>query len=80
MAKWVTFYEDILSGVHDLVVHDSKEDATTYFRSHYRQYFQLSSRIEIKLPMSYGYPMRKYRGMSKYMFEKNYGQIGAEKI
>lgn len=75
MAKWVTFYDDIFNGVSDLKVHDNKEAATTYFKRVYRSFFQLSTKIDIKLPMSYGYPHRKFRGMSKRMFEKNYGEI-----
>lgn len=75
MAKWVTFYEDIFSGVSSLKVHDDKEKATAYFKSAYRSFFQLSCKSEIKLPMSYGYPHRRFRGMSKRMFEKEYGKI-----
>lgn len=35
MSKWVTFYEEMVSGIHDLVIHDSKEDAIAYFKNHY---------------------------------------------
>lgn len=75
MAKWVTFYEDIFSGVHNLKIHENKELATEYFKQNYRNYFELSNKIDVKLPMSYGYPHRKFKGMSKAMFEKNYGKI-----
>lgn len=74
MGKWVTFYDD-LSGIHDLKIHNSKDIATDYFKKHYRNYFQLSTKTEIKLPMTYGYPHRKFVGMSKQMFEKRYGVI-----
>ena len=75
MAKWVTFYEDMFNGISDLVVHENKEVATKYFQKNYRNYFQLSSKVNIELPMSYGYPTRKFKGMTKSMFEKNYGNI-----
>lgn len=79
MSKWVTFYEDLFNGVSCLKVHPDKETATDYFKKNYRSYFQLSSKIEVKLPMSYGFPHRKFRGMSKMMFEKNYGKIEESK-
>ena len=75
MAKWVTFYEDMLSGVHDLTIHDNRNIATEYFKKHYRSYFQMSHKTEIKLPMSYGFPHRQFIGMSKQSFEKYYGKI-----
>ena len=73
MAKWVTFYEDVFCGVRDYVEHPDKETATRYFKAHYRQYFQLSTRIDVKLPMSYGYLHRKYRGMTLRQFQKVWG-------
>ena len=81
MSKWVTFYYDVLrGGVLNLVVHKDKETATKYFKSNYRNYFQLSQRIKVELPMSYGYPFRKFVGMSKPKFEKEFGKIEREEI
>lgn len=74
MSKWVTFYTDIFGTVADLTVHDNKEDATKFFKKNYKRYFELAMDIEIKLPMSYGYPHRKFIGMSKLKFEKLYGK------
>lgn len=73
MSKWVTFHYSIIDGISDLKVHDNKEEATKYFKAHYRSYFELSTRIPVKLPMSYGYGHRKFIGMSKPMFDKKFG-------
>ena len=70
MAKWVTFYEDIFNGVSDVEIHKDKETATKYFQTHYRQYFQLSSKIKVELPMTYGFPFRRYYGTSLTKFKK----------
>lgn len=78
MSKWVTFYEDIFNGISDLKIHENKETATDYFKKHYRIYFQMSTKINVKLPMSYGYAHRKFKGMSKPMFEKIYGKISED--
>lgn len=78
MAKWVTFYYDLMSGIHDLVEHKNKEDATEYFKKHYRGHFQLNRSIKIELPMSYGYPHRKYIGMSKRKFENEFLKEGEQ--
>lgn len=75
MAKWVTFHDSIMGGVQGLKIHNSKEEATQYFKNNYRNYFELSSKVEVKLPMTYGYPHRKFVGMSKQSFEKKYGKI-----
>ena len=75
MSKWITFYEDILRNkISNCAIHDNKEEATKHFKNHYKQFFQLSQNIEVKLPMSYGYPHRKYRGMSVIKFKKVYGE------
>lgn len=70
MAKWVTYYEDIFNGVSDVAIHKNKETATKYFQTHYRQYFQLSSKIKVELPMTYGFPLRRYCGISLTKFKK----------
>lgn len=74
MAKWVTFYEDVF-GVQDLKIHQDRKTATEYFKSHYKSYFSNNIKLEIKLPMSYGYPNRRFYGMSKYMYEKTHGSV-----
>lgn len=76
MSKWVTFYYDAFrGGVSNLVVHKDKETATKYFRDHYRSYFQLYQKVKVELPMAYGYPFRKFIGVSKPKFEKEFGRI-----
>ena len=66
--RWVTYFEDamIMDGkVADIVVHKDKESSTKYFKAHYRDYFQLNSkRIEVKLPMRYGFPFCAFYGVS----------------
>lgn len=72
MAKWVTFYYGITDGgVRDLVEHNDKASAEEYFIKNYRKYFTLNGDLKkIKLPMSYGYPHRKFYVMTKYKYEK----------
>ncbi len=70
MSRWVTFYEDIFNGVSDVKIHKDKESATEHFKNNYWRYFQLSKKIDVKLPMSYGYPHRRFRGMSITSFNK----------
>lgn len=80
MAKWVTFYWDLLSGIHDYVEHDNKEIATEYFKRHYKYYFQLATNFKVELPCSYGYPMRKYVGMSKMKYNKEFGSKESKEL
>lgn len=73
MSKWVTFHWSIIDGVSCLKVHDNKEIALKYFNSVCGNYFEIKTRFKAdKLPASYGYPTRKFIGMSKPMFEKRY--------
>ena len=71
MAKWVTFYKDEISGkIFDYVIHPNKEEATKHFKNNYQKYFQLATKIDVKLPMRYGFPFRAYYGMTRSKFLK----------
>jgi len=74
VSKWVTFHYSFLHGVQDLVEHENREKATRYFQRNYRNYFELAGPFKAKLPCTYGYPHRKFCGMSKAMFNKTYGK------
>lgn len=77
MSKWVTFHWHIVYGINDLKIHADKETALKYFNANCNKYFEINTRFKAKtLPATYGYPMRKFVGMSKPMFEKKYGKIG----
>lgn len=73
--RWVTFYYDVLRDkVFDLKVHSDKEKALSYFNKHCKIYFQLNSQFKAeKLPATYGYPMRKFCGISTRAFKKEFG-------
>ena len=72
--RWVTFYYNLLgNSVSNLKVHNNKEDALKYFNKHCKQYFQVNSQFKAdKLPATYGYPHRKYCGMSAKAFKKEF--------
>lgn len=72
IMRWVTFYYDLLNNrVYALKAHDNKEVALDYFNIHCRDYFQLNNQFKAdKLPASYGYPMRKFYGISARAFKK----------
>lgn len=73
MAKWVTFYYDILnSQIKDYKEHKNRQEAEEHYLKNYRKYFELNRQIKknFKLPFVYGYPTRKYCGMTKYKFDK----------
>ena len=72
---WITFYYDILRRrVYDLKVHSDKESALIYFNANCKNYFQVNTRFKAdKLPASYGYPMRKFYGISARAFKKELG-------
>ena len=79
MAKWVTFYYDVMSDkVYDFVEHKDKASATKHFKKHYKDYFQLATDTQIELPMTYGFPFRKYAGITLRSFEKQFGKIERE--
>ena len=70
--RWVTFHYDILrKNVSALKVHDNKEDALKYFNSNCGNFFELNTGFKAnKLPATYGYPLRKYYGISARAFKK----------
>lgn len=73
--RWVTFYYDLLwNQVFDLEVHTNKENALEYFNKHCNSYFQLNTQFKAdKLPATYGYPLRKFCGISARAFKKEFG-------
>lgn len=73
--RWVTFYYDRLrEQVLDLKAHKNKEEALKHFRTNCKNYFQLNTSFKAdKLPATYGYPMRKYYGISATAFKKMFG-------
>jgi hypothetical protein len=74
MAKRVTFYYGMMEGLSDYKEHKNKEEAEAYFRANYNKYFQFDTGMKgIKPPCSYGYPHRKYYCMTKYRFNKRFG-------
>lgn len=75
MSRWVTFHYDMIrEHVSDLKVHPDKETALKFFNQHCKSYFQLNIRFKAdKLPASYGYPLRKYWGISAPAFKKEFG-------
>lgn len=73
MAKWVTFYYDVLNNqISDYKEHKNRQEAETYYLANYRRYFALNRQLSknFKLPFTYGYATRKYCGMTKYKFDK----------
>ncbi len=70
--RWVTFYYDVLRDhVSDLKAHKDKETALKHFNANCKNYFQLRTPFKAeKLPATYGYPMRKYYGVSATAFKK----------
>lgn len=70
--RYVTFYWSLLgNSVSDLKVHENKETALKYFNSHYKDYFQLTTPFKAnKFPASYGFPFRKFCGVSATGFKK----------
>lgn len=75
MSRWVTFHYDMIRDhVSDLKVHPDKETALKYFNQHCKSHFQLNTPFKAnKLPASYGYPLRKYWGISAPAFKKQFG-------
>lgn len=72
MSRWATFYYDLLNNkVIDLKVHNNKTEALIRFNKQCKSYFQVNTSFKAdKLPATYGYPMRKYYGISAQSFEK----------
>ena len=70
--RYVTFYYDLLrKNVSDLKIHEDKEKALVYFNSECHKWFELNTKFKAdKLPSTYGYPLRKYYGVSARTFKK----------
>jgi len=70
--RYVTFHHNLLQNrVSDLKVHENKEKALKYFNSECCKYFEINTKFKAnKLPATYGYPMRKYYGVSARTFKK----------
>jgi hypothetical protein len=70
--RWVTYFDDLMieGGVADVVLHKDKESATEYFKAHYKDYFRLNNKLEVKLPMRYGFPFRAFYGVSLLKFKR----------
>ena len=71
--RWVTYYEHVMMGgkVADIVIHNDKESATKYFKSHCRDYFQINPHnIKVTLPISYRIGFRSFNGVSLLTFKR----------
>lgn len=70
--RYVTFYYDLLrEQVLDLKVHEDKEKALKHFNSEYNKWFGINTKFKAtKLPANYGFPLRKYYGVSARTFKK----------
>lgn len=70
--RYVTFYYDLLRDcVLGLKVHEDKEKALKHFNLESHKWFGLNTKFKAdKLPATYGYPMRKYYGVSARTFKK----------
>jgi hypothetical protein len=73
--RYATFYYDLLRNqVLGLKVHEDKEKALKHFNSECYKWFELGTKFKAtKLPATYGYPMRKYYGVSARTFKKMFG-------
>ncbi|MCR4999164.1 MAG: hypothetical protein K6A05_04905 [Lachnospiraceae bacterium] len=81
MSKWVTYYSDLLHGVYGIKIHKNREEATNYFKNHYRDAFQINTNLrKIILPASYGYAHRRFVGTSIGKFKKIYPDIDLSKV
>lgn len=72
MSRWVTFYYDVIRNkVSDLKGHKTKDEALIWFNNNCKSYFQANTNFKAdKLPATYGYPMRKYCGVSAQSFKR----------
>lgn len=73
--RYVTFYYDLLrEHVLGLKIHEDKEKALKHFNSESHKLFELNTKFKAtKLPATYGYPMRKYYGVSARTFKEMFG-------
>ena len=77
--RYVTFYYDLMNErVSALKVHQTKESALKYFNQHCHGFFKINTKFKAdKLPATYGYPLRKYCGVSAIAFRKMF-EIGID--
>lgn len=70
--RYVTFHYDLIrESVSDLRVHADKETALACFNREYRNWFSVNTKFKAdKLPATYGYPHRKYCGLSARAFKQ----------
>ena len=74
--KYVTFHWHIVGGISDYKEHENKEEALRYFNQRAYRYFECGTKTKVnKFPASYGFAHRKFMGMSKRMFNKNFGEV-----
>jgi len=73
--RYVTFYFDSLKQkAYDLEIHADKETALRFFNKNCKKYFSVNTGWKAdKFPASYGYPMRRFIGMSASGFRKEFG-------
>lgn len=73
--RYVTFYFDALrQHASDLEIHANKETALKFFNKNCKKYFSVNTGWKAdKLPASYGYPLRRFIGMSATAFRKEFG-------
>ena len=70
--RYATFHYDLMrENISDLKIHENKEEALAYFNSQCHRLFELNTKFKAtKLPAAYGYPFRKYYGVSARTFRK----------
>ena len=73
--RWVTFHDSILGGITDVTYHKDKDEATRYFRSAYKHYFEINAPFKVQLPCRYGFPYRAFLGMSIRSFNKYWADL-----
>lgn len=70
--RYVTFYYDLIRHiVLGLKVHEDKEKALKCFNSEFHKWFAINTKFKADdIPVAYGYPTRKYYGVSARTFKK----------
>ena len=81
MRGWVIFHYDMICDkVSGLEFYKTKEEALKHFNIECKRWFEVNTKFKAdNLPASYGYPMRKFYGMSTIAFKKMFG-IGVEEV
>ena len=75
--RWVTCYWSIRGGLQDVTVHKDRDTATRFFQANYQSYFEIIVPFKAKLPCTYGFPHRKFMGMSMTKFKAKFGKEAA---